>query len=183
MDFDKNILADRLKIARTNKGFTQKELSKKTGVSSVMISAYENKKADSGKNPALGNIVAISKVLGVSVDWLCGLSDNEKSENKKEIDTETFLYSMMSLLDKVPVGVDYSTDGVKNTEICISQVTELYSFVNDYIGIKETVLDKKLLPKGFDEEIIIRGIIEKYKYNSIEKLTTPFIVDDNDLPF
>ena len=53
MDFDRNILADRLKIARTNKGFTQNELSKKSGVSSVMISAYENKKTDSGITHAI----------------------------------------------------------------------------------------------------------------------------------
>ena len=32
MDFDRKILAERLKIARTNKGFTQKEVAKKLNI-------------------------------------------------------------------------------------------------------------------------------------------------------
>lgn len=167
MDFDRKILAERLKIARTNKGFTQKELSGKIGVNPKMLSAYESKSAVNGQNPSLNKIVAISKVLGVSVDWLCGLSDNEKSENKKEIDTETFLYSMMIILNKTVVV------GKHDNFLIFLQKIELKSFVEEYINIKKSILDKNLLPKGFDEEIIIRGIVEKYRHKSIEELTTP----------
>ena len=166
MDFDRNVLADRLKNTRINKGIKQKELSKKIGVSSAMLSAYESKTAVNGRNPSLGNIVAISKVLGVSVDWLCGLSDNKKPEINKEIDTETFLYSMMTFLNKTVVHRESKT-------ILIPLNTELKSFIEDYINIKESILDNNLLPKGFDEEIIIRGIVEKYRHKSIEELTTP----------
>ena len=60
MDFDRKILAERLKIARTNKGFTQKELSGKIGVNPKMLSAYESKSAVNGQNPSLNKIVAIS---------------------------------------------------------------------------------------------------------------------------
>ena len=166
MDFDRKILAERLKIARTNKGFTQKELSGKIGVNPKMLSAYESKSAVNGQNPSLNKIVAISKVLGVSVDWLCGLSDNEKSENNKEIDTETFLYSMIILLNKM---VAHRESKI----ILFPPNIELKSFVEDYIELKESILDKNLLPQGFAKEFIIKGIVEKYRHKSIEELTTP----------
>lgn len=91
-ELNMNIFSKRLKEARNDKNMTQKELSEKSGVSTVMISAYERNNINSGKNPALNNIYAIATVLGVSIDWLCGLSDNYSIENKAngEINTKNF---------------------------------------------------------------------------------------------
>lgn len=64
------IFADRLKEARIAKGLTQKELAAKAEVASASYSAYEK-----GKNfPPLDSALRLAKVLGVSLDWLCGLT-------------------------------------------------------------------------------------------------------------
>lgn len=166
MAFDRNILADRLKIARTNKGFTQKELSKKSGVTSATISAYESTCNNKGCNPSITNAIKLANALNVSLDWLCGLSDNEKPENNKETDTETFLYSVMIFLNHMVVLREDKT-------LLVPQKIELKSFIEDYINIKEDIFDTNLLPEGFAKEFLIRGIVAKYRHKSIEELTTP----------
>lgn len=71
-EWDKKGFSKRLKEARSLMKLTQQELAKMAGVSSMMISAYENPDSTNGKNPAISNIIALSNVLGVSIDWLCG---------------------------------------------------------------------------------------------------------------
>lgn len=64
------VFANRLREARIAKGLTQKELAAKAEVASASYSAYEK-----GKNfPPLDSALRLAKVLGVSLDWLCGLT-------------------------------------------------------------------------------------------------------------
>lgn len=51
---------------------TQAELSGLSGVSLMMISAYETPDSVNGKNPKITNVVALATALEVSIDWLCG---------------------------------------------------------------------------------------------------------------
>ncbi len=76
-DFNVELFCNRIREARNKKGITQKELSQLSGVSTVMISAYERSNITSGKNPALNNIFAIAEALDVSIDWLCGRENVE----------------------------------------------------------------------------------------------------------
>lgn len=69
---DLSLFAKRLKKARSDKGIMQKELAKSVGLSAATISLYENSERTDGKMPTLDKVYAISEVLGVSVDWLCG---------------------------------------------------------------------------------------------------------------
>lgn len=72
MEFD---FGRRLKQARQQKEWTQKELSEKAGVSQNSLSAYENL----GKIPSLEVGARIAEALDVSLDWLCGLSEQTGS--------------------------------------------------------------------------------------------------------
>ena len=71
-EINMKLFVNRLKMARINKGLTQVDLSNLTGISTVMLSAYEREDAEIGKNPSLKNIFLISQALEVSIDWLCG---------------------------------------------------------------------------------------------------------------
>lgn len=72
IQFDRITFAKRLKEARSNAGLTQNELANLTNISTIMVSAYENPNAKSGKNPTLSNVFLLASALNVSIDWLCG---------------------------------------------------------------------------------------------------------------
>ncbi len=60
---------ERLKSLRTEKGLGQIALAKSLGVGKSVISLWEQNKCE----PTLGNLVAMAKFFGVSVDYLAGL--------------------------------------------------------------------------------------------------------------
>ncbi len=80
-------LADKLKEARKNSGFTQSELAEKLCVSRQAITKWE-----SGKGiPDVENLKTISKVLNVSIDFL--LDDEEvldKTVIKEQINLDDY---------------------------------------------------------------------------------------------
>ena len=62
------ILSERLKQARLEKGMTQKDLFKKTGLAMSSICLYETGKTE----PSLFSTFLLADALGVSIDWLVG---------------------------------------------------------------------------------------------------------------
>lgn len=68
------LFAKRLREARESKGWRQSALSEASGISAATISAYESYDANKGKRPSLNNAISLAKALGVSLDWMCGLS-------------------------------------------------------------------------------------------------------------
>lgn len=69
----------RLKQAREKAGLTQAQLAQAVKVSTQSISAYE-KVGVKGKTPSLDTAAAIARELGVSLDYLSGLSDSAKPQ-------------------------------------------------------------------------------------------------------
>lgn len=65
-------LGETIKSLRLEKKLTQPQLAKLVGVSSGMISIWEN----NINEPKASYIKALSKVLEVSADYLLGLTDN-----------------------------------------------------------------------------------------------------------
>jgi len=57
---------------RTEKGWTLKEMAQKVMISANTLLNYEKDQV----SPSLDNAEKIAQTLGVSLDWLCGLSDN-----------------------------------------------------------------------------------------------------------
>lgn len=61
-------LGERIRLMRHGLGLKQMELAERLGVSKGAIAAYEI-----GKNePNLKNLIGLSRILGVSTDWLLG---------------------------------------------------------------------------------------------------------------
>lgn len=76
---DFSILAIRIKELRNSMKITQKDFSAFVGCTAATLSAYEN----GSKSPSLEIIKGIAEKCNVSIDWLCGLS--EQKELKPEI--------------------------------------------------------------------------------------------------
>lgn len=65
------LFGDKLKAVRKAKNMTQADFAKELKVSSSVIAAYEQ-----GKNfPSVSVLIEICKILGVSSDYLLGISD------------------------------------------------------------------------------------------------------------
>jgi len=67
--------SERLKFLRTKENLTQKQLAEKLEISSGSIIAYEK----AMKVPSIDVCVKIATFFNVSMDWLCGLTDDVKN--------------------------------------------------------------------------------------------------------
>lgn len=180
-ELNMTLFSKRLKEARTDKNMTQKELSEKSGVSTVMISAYERSNTNSGKNPALNNIFAIATALGVSMDWLCGLTDNTTvvNDNTNGLTVTMFLLSLYHTLSNDMIEVSVPDDSGEWCCLYVNPVCPISDFIKDCEKLKEAlkldVLDTEM------KQNLINGVMEKYiklSNNDIDKL-----FNDKDLPF
>lgn len=68
---------ERLEEIRKDNGMTQEDLAKLLDVSSATISSYERGEV----MPKLANLLKLSEVLNISIDYLCGLVDEEISHS------------------------------------------------------------------------------------------------------
>lgn len=66
------MLRDTLKELRNDKNLTQKELSEKLGLSKNAVCEYEKGRAE----PSIETLIELSKIFGVSVDYLVGIEDD-----------------------------------------------------------------------------------------------------------
>jgi len=67
---------DRLKQLRLDRGYTREELSEFAGIGSNQVYRYENNLTD----PPTDILVRLSKTLGVTADYLLGMTDNPSGE-------------------------------------------------------------------------------------------------------
>lgn len=72
-DIELQIFSERLKELRISLGLTQAQFVEELGITASALSAYEKNL----KNPSISVAKRIAEKYGVSIDWLCGLSDNK----------------------------------------------------------------------------------------------------------
>lgn len=75
---------DRLRVSRDKKGFTQRQLANLIGVTEYQISRYETGKSEATST----TLEAIAKHLGVSADYLLGLTDEANDHYGDEVSSE-----------------------------------------------------------------------------------------------
>lgn len=164
------IFAQRLKFARQKAGLTQSDLASMTNLSPTIISAYENPKSEQGKNPTLNNVFILSRELGVSIDWLCGLSDDSSTDRDK-LSSTAFIRSIMLLIDNAD---DFAINDSETTKdsICFRFRVPINNFERPLIGdlIKEYLEIKKVLqmdeiPQRIKDSLV-EVLMNKYKDKS-----------------
>ena len=107
MDFSK-----RLKELRTEKKLSQKQLGDYTGLGTTTIQAYEL----NNRIPSITIAIVLARYFGVSLDYLCGLSDNRNSNN--EVAPNEFVSNVQFLFRQLD---EPEQDGVMNLMISIVQ--------------------------------------------------------------
>ena len=68
--------ASKLKKARENTGFTQREISKETKIPQSTIANYETGRTE----PDIENLGILADFYGVSTDWLIGTNGNNQGK-------------------------------------------------------------------------------------------------------
>lgn len=80
-DQRREVFSERLRAARTDRSMTQENLSDASGVAREMIARYENQRAF----PAIETLIKLAQILGVTTDYLLGLTDDPQFEQPATI--------------------------------------------------------------------------------------------------
>jgi len=79
------LIVERLRSIREKRGFSQRELARLCGLGEVMVHRYESGTTD----PSTRYLTIIAEKLGISTDYLVGLSDNPEINGvNRELDND-----------------------------------------------------------------------------------------------
>lgn len=116
-----NAFAERLKQIREEKKMTQKAFSEYLDIKQQTLSGYEIGKI----SPSLEVALTIAQKLEVSLDWLCGLS-NERNNSAKRFGTYGEAFQQLVKIDKtIRINVNQTTLG--------GEYQPVITFNGDYI--------------------------------------------------
>ena len=82
----------RLRASRKNKNLSQRDVSKKLGISRAMISSYENNIC----MPSVDRLVQMAVLYNVSTDYLLNISPKAETENPEDT-----YFSLKELMDSL----------------------------------------------------------------------------------
>lgn len=161
--FDTKAFAERLKKARGQKQLSQAELAKAVGVSAATISSYET--SNGTKIPSLDKAAAIAEHLGVSLDYLSGVSKESIDPSVAEL--LLFLITAVRSFGFI-IENNLSGEADDNEIILTSSNSILKEFFRDYEKIAP-LLDDNTFPE-YIRNSLLNPIIEKNKNHSISEL-------------
>ena len=90
-----SVFAERLRNLRNELGISQTEFVDGIGITASSLSAYEK----NSKIPSIGVVKKIAEKYNVSIDWLCGLSEDKQIN--QEIKTYSDLFKMLRKINNV----------------------------------------------------------------------------------
>lgn len=163
---NKGVFAQRLREARQKKKMTQAELAERINASPATISAYEHEDSQKGKNPSLSNAQDIALVLGVSLDWLCGIEEKAESITADTLSPAVWLRYFLTLIESEPFTWRVEQKKEKNeyaylfTTSVVVESKGVYDFFDAYKKLRQLVIKESI-----DAELYhscMKGVIDKY---------------------
>ncbi len=110
-EFDKEVLRQRIKLARENKKINQAQLAEKAGVTPAAISQIEK----GIRTPTIPVLQRITSVLNVSLDYLLGKTDeSEIGDLLQNQEVRTFFRGFQSLAPEDKQTVEKMIDFFKS---------------------------------------------------------------------
>lgn len=167
----------RLKSQREVLGLTQAQLGEKIGVSAQTISAYEkNGFNGKGKLPTLDKAVSLADVLGVSLDFLCGVSAPDAGI-KLESYADVYLY--LTALTKY----FYCSVGFKTIDLDEVEIVDFGNGDEEIISTKDVALltidnsifadffcKRNKMYKLYKDRVIQEDMYDSWLQGELEKL-------------
>lgn len=179
--------AKRLKEARIKAGLTQAELSKKAGVTAASISAYESSDGTKGKNPSLENAKSLAEALGVSLDWLSGMSSSTQLPTTDEFDgrLDAAVKYIVALIECQALKVDeiessvYDYDPIESGMVLVNVMRPRLTINN--ISLSNAISCISALCKIYHDGILPEPAYRMSKEGSIEQVAG-YTIRDNPSP-
>lgn len=154
---ESEIFSTRIKLLRESLGMTQMDFSDFIGMTQQALSAYERRKI----SPSLEILTKIAKKCDISIDWLCGLSDNKilNISFNTYCDIADLLFQI-SGITKMRLGIDPDA----NSPYITFDTKILCDFLNEWNDasniLKSSSINKKITKTMFDA----------WKKNKLEEL-------------
>ena len=135
--------AERLKELRLIKGYTQTQAATIVNVSAPSYAAYESGKS----KPTIDALVDFARHYGVSIDWLCGLSDNQNL-NSKPSSYSDIISMLVKLEDTVSFDIISTIIGDELHDVICFSDSVTNHFLEDWKPLltlkRNHTIDKKL---------------------------------------
>lgn len=160
-DIDLETFSYRLKKFRNSLGLTQKDFAKNIGITAAALSAYETNTI----NPSISIAKKICEKYQISLDWLCGLS--EEKEIRPEINNyKDVAVRILELLElDVSPYLFYIRKEKINDEwmqhLVLPKNYELFNFIDTYIDLCNLLNNKRINQHVMDTWLT--GALEELK--------------------
>lgn len=163
-------------MLRNQKGMTQKELAEKIGTTPATISAYESSREGKKISPALENLVAVARVLNVSIDYLCG-NDVQKTAKSKIDSIKDYLKMIASTHEifgmyNVEIAAQIDQSLTNKAGITFPCGSCMYDFLREWNGVYGLYEGKTLDIVTY--EGIVDVLCNKYAEKIANEQTCPF---------
>lgn len=179
---DNNIIASRIKELRTSLELTQSDFAESINTTQAALSGYER----GDRVPSIDILICISEKYNVSIDWLCGTSDQKLLSS--EIVMYTDLIKLIIQIDELQdltstIHVETKEEGwfesdnfldtlkYKTLSICLDDQT-IIDFFQEWTDIKAVVSKSPIGQKLYD--IWLKDIYERFnfeiKFNKTERI-------------
>ncbi len=154
---DFSTLAIRIKELRSSLNMTQKEFSEFIGCTSATLSAYEN----GAKSPSLEIIKTIAQECKVSIDWLCGLSE-QKNLPETFLTYEDIARTLFKIDDNI--GVTFKLETMYGKVGMIFDDVIIFDFIKEWLAATD-VLNSSSINRA-----ITKNMYESWKKSKLEEL-------------
>lgn len=168
-----NNFSARIKALRESLNMSQMEFAKSVGTTQTTLSSYEN----TDKTPSLDIIKTISIKYNVSLDWLCGLTDESKSANTVTTYSDV-IKALLSIMKNENMDSGIAFMAAPHNRYLTSHTNEPfvfpYLFMNDkilYSFFKEWGDLIKLLNKGTIKD----DLYQLWLTDKLKALATPLL--------
>lgn len=164
-DVGLQVFADRLKILRLSLEITQKDFAEKIGITASALSSYENNL----KNPSIAVAKRIAETFDVSIDWLCGLTNEMNSEDDLKTYADLIrLFLKIQKLEFAPYNFYFkayrdhnSFKDLTNIETGIfTRDEEMYTIIQNIQKMQSVLNDGTIDQNIYDTWL--EGFLEKY---------------------
>lgn len=173
-----SVFAERLRNLRNELGISQTEFVDGIGITASSLSAYEK----NSKIPSIGVVKKIAEKYNVSIDWLCGLSEDKQIN--QEIKTYSDLFKMLRKINNI------------SENFCRFR-SEYSEYSNTYKGT--VIFNNSVMAEILDDWDIMIGlyygksidkeVLNLWEEKTINKYNFPIFypidetITDDDLPF
>ena len=175
-----SVFAERLRNLRNELGISQTEFVDGIGITASSLSAYEK----NSKIPSIGVVKKIAEKYNVSIDWLCGLSEDKQI--KQEIKTYSDLFKVLRKINNVSENFcefesEYNNSYTGEYQDLCGVVVFNDRFMTDMLG------DWNKMLKLYRNNAIDNDILKLWEEKTINKYNFPIgyidePITDDDLP-